>query len=191
MSTIRDVRNPWRDALLPANFDGCFFHVEAGSKENGRRIVVHEFPKKDTPYSEDMGKRAIEFSVRGYCIQYPLNATSPNDPAPGDVRLLYMRDYRIARDLLRDRLETEGSGILQLPSLPPMRVVCPRYRLSEEERLGGYCVFDMQFVEFGAPPLGPMASTFDNIANRSLEMQVQILRNLGGQAAVEQAFPLP
>ena len=168
MSAISDIRNPWRDALLHANFDGNFFHVEAGSKENGRRIVVHEFPKKDTPHSEDMGKRAIEFSVRGYCIQFPFDTGDP----------LYMRDYRIARDLLRDRLEREGSGMLQLPSLPPMRVVCPRYRLSEEERLGGYCVFDMQFVEFGAPPVGPLFDTRTLLLDKTSAVQSQVLSNL-------------
>jgi prophage DNA circulation protein len=170
MTTIRDIRNPWRDALLPASFDGNLFHVEAGSKENGRRIVVHEFPKKELPYAEDLGRRAIEFSVRGYCISFMFDTDNP----------LYQRDYRIARDLLRDRLETEGSGTLQMPSLPPMRVVCPRYRLSEEERLGGYCVFDMQFVEFGAPPVGPMVSTRDNLLKESGAMQQRILQNLGG-----------
>jgi prophage DNA circulation protein len=170
MSTIKDIRNPWRDALLPANFDGNFFHVEAGSKENGRRIVVHEFPKKELPYAEDMGRRAIEFSVRGYCISFMFDTGDP----------LYMRDYRIARDLLRDRLETEGAGTLQMPSLPPMRVVCPRYRLSEEERLGGYCVFDMQFVEFGAPPFAPEPSTRDHLLQQSTLMQNRALTVLSG-----------
>jgi prophage DNA circulation protein len=170
MSTIRDVSTPWRDELLPASFDGNLFHVEAGSKENGRRIVVHEFPKKELPYAEDMGRRAIEFSVRGYCISFMFDTEVP----------LYMRDYRIARDLLRDRLETEGAGTLQLPTLPPMRVVCPRYRLSEEERLGGYCVFDMQFVEFGAPPGAPGPSSRDNLLQQSSAMQSRVLTVLSG-----------
>lgn len=172
MSTILDIHLPFRDELMPASFDGCRFHVEASSKENGRRIVVHEFPKKDTPYAEDMGKRAIEFSVRGYCI------TFMSDRDKDDDHPLFMRDYRIARDLLRDRLEKEGSGTLQLPTLPPMRVVCPRYRLSEEERLGGYCVFDMQFVEFGAPPIGPQSSTRDQLLQRAADLQVQTLDQL-------------
>jgi prophage DNA circulation protein len=176
MSTILDVHLPFRDELMPASFDGCRFHVEASSKENGRRIVVHEFPKKDTPYAEDMGKRAIEFSVRGYCITFMFDADQDADHP------LYMRDYRIARDLLRDRLETEGSGTLQLPTLPPMRVVCPRYRLSEEERLGGYCVFDMQFVEFGAPPIGPQSSTRDQLLQSAAAMQLQTLQTTGAAA---------
>jgi prophage DNA circulation protein len=170
MTSIRDISNPWRNALQRASFAGNFFHVEAGSKENGRRIVVHEFPKKELPYSEDMGRRAIEFSVRGYCISFMFDT--------GDT--LYNTDYRVARDLLRDRLETEGPGTLQLPSLPPMQVVCPRYRLSEEEKLGGYCVFDMQFVEWGAPPFAPVPSTRDNLLQQSSAMQSRVLTVLSG-----------
>ena len=39
--------------------------------EGGRRIVMHEFPKKDIGYPEDMGRRARRFSVRGYIINLP------------------------------------------------------------------------------------------------------------------------
>jgi len=135
----------WRRDLLPAHFRGAMFHCESGSRENGRRIVVHEFPKRDEPYSEDMGRRAIEFTVRGYCITYPFDT--------GVV--LYDTDYRKARDALIAELEKGGDGILQLPTLPPMTVVCQRYRLTEEEKLGGYCVFDMTFVEQGRQPFWP------------------------------------
>jgi len=77
ISTIRDLSSPWRAKLMPANFDTFMFHCESGSRENGRRIVTHEFLKKDLPYSEDMGRRAIEFSVRGYIIQYPTDTGVP------------------------------------------------------------------------------------------------------------------
>src|SRR6516225_8058840 len=82
MTTIRDVHNPWRDALLPAMFDGCPFFVEAGSQSGGRRIVTHQFPKRDMPYSEDMGRRATEFQVRGYVIAYVHDAPAPVSQAP-------------------------------------------------------------------------------------------------------------
>src|SRR5262249_60636117 len=73
MSTITDIHNPWRDALKPASFRGAYFHVEAGSKDNGRRIVMHEDPKKEICYAEDMGRRAKSFTVRAYCIQFPVD----------------------------------------------------------------------------------------------------------------------
>src|SRR5215471_15541205 len=125
--TIRDVKTPWRDELLPASFRGAMFHVDSGSKESGRRIVVHEFPKRDVPYAEDMGRRALVFSVRGYCITYPFDAQSGG--------LLYRRDYRMARDALIAQLETGGPGVLQLPTLKSVTVVAQQYRWSEEERV--------------------------------------------------------
>jgi|SRR5262245_49456701 len=146
---ITDIPNTrWRDELLPASFRGAAFHCEAGSWECGRRIVQHEFPKKDLPYAEDMGRRAVEFTVRGYCIAYPGNPIGAPVAGGGQVTL-YQRDYRQPRLALQRELDSGQPGVLQLPTMAPMMVVCPRYRLQEDERRGGYCVFDMQFQEFG------------------------------------------
>jgi prophage DNA circulation protein len=147
------------------------FHVEAGSKESGRRIVVHEFPKKDLPYSEDMGRRPMEFSVRGYCIQYP------SDLATGGNSLL-RRDYTVARNELMAHLDAEGPGILQLPLLPPMRVVCQRYRMQEEQRVGGYCSFDMSFVELGAQPFAEMNDAREALVAASEALRERVRDNL-------------
>jgi prophage DNA circulation protein len=129
----------WRDQMLPATFAGQQFHCESNSREGGQRIITHEFPKRDLPYSETMGRRAMEFTIRGYCIVYPFNTAQP----------LYQRDYRIPRDNLINALDAGQPGMLQLPTQAPMWVVCTRYRMNEEERFGGYCVFDMTFVEYG------------------------------------------
>lgn len=148
---------------MPASFRGARFHVAAGSQESGRRVVVHEYPKKELPYAEDMGKRATEFNVRGYLIVYPTSQTSFGRQSK-DLRL--RNDYRPARNALIKELERVGPGTLQLPSLPAMMVACQRYRLTEEERFGGYCTFDMQFIEFGQRPFTP-ASTFNNLAQQA------------------------
>jgi prophage DNA circulation protein len=165
VTNIRDLPSPWRTRLLPAHFDGFLFHCEAGSRENGRRIVTHEFPKKELPYSEDMGKRATEFSVRGYIIQFVTDTGSP----------LYQRDYTFPRDALQSRLEEGRSGNLQLPLQFPMLVRCSRYRLTEEDRLGGYCVFDMSFVELGAPPFAPSPSSYQNLVQQSQNLRAEVL----------------
>jgi prophage DNA circulation protein len=149
MATIRDLPSGWRDALMPADFDGNPFHVESNAIQNGRRIVLHQFPKKDQPYAEDMGRQAFTFTVVGYCIQFPFDLQAP----------LWLRDYRVARDLLAERLSQGGPGLLQLPTatekLPPIYVVCTRHELREERERGGFCVFNMNFTEVGAPPFGP------------------------------------
>lgn len=161
MATARDLnaqaaragkpQSPWRSRLLPAHFDGRLFHVETGSVGGGRRIALHEFPKKELGYAEDMGKRAREFTVRGYVIVYPHDA-----PEGGEFDLLYRRDYTLARNALQTRLDQGGPGMLQLPTMWELAiagpVVCTQYRMTEEERFGGYCVFDMTFVERGVQP---------------------------------------
>jgi prophage DNA circulation protein len=187
MATIRDLRygpqrleSAWRKDLLPAHFDGKAFHVDNGSRESGRRIVLHEFPKKEEPYAEDMGKRAVAFSVRGYCIVYPHEDASASD--------LYRNDYRIARNALQARLETGQTGVLQLPLLPPMKVKCQRYRLTEEDKFGGYCVFDMQFVEAGVQPFMPNTDTGANLQAQADALKSNLASVWAAQAKQQGAF---
>jgi prophage DNA circulation protein len=167
ISNIRDLVqvSPWRKWLLPASFDGNLFHVESGSMEGGRRTVTHEFPKKDLPYSEDMGKKATEFTVRAYIIQYIKDTGSP----------LFQRDYTYARNVLQSRLDTGGAGVLQLPMMRPMTVVCTRYRMTEEEKAGGYVTFDMSFVELGVPPFNPIPSATANLLSTSEALKQQVI----------------
>ena len=175
MSQITEIPNtPWRDALMPASYRNAQFHVEAGSRENGRRIVVHEFPKRDVPYSEDMGRKAFEFTVRCYCIAYPFNTD----------RVLYQRDYRIGRDALIDELEREGAGILQLPLLPPMSVVVQKYRITEEQKTGGYCTFDISFVESGQQRKPP-EDTRATVVMRSLGVTKRTIAVFDGDTTVK------
>jgi prophage DNA circulation protein len=157
----KDIHNPWRDALLPASFDGNEFFVDVGGRESGNRLVVHQFPKKDIPYTENMGRRAFAKTVRGYVIQ---SARRP--------------DYRPARDALVQRLEqgmAGKAGRLQLPTMRPVTVICQTYRLTEEERLGGYAVFDMHFVEAGSAPFKPTASPQAQLSQRATALSNRTL----------------
>ncbi len=170
------IKNPWRADLQPASFLGAYFFVEANAIENGRRVVVHEFPKKNVPYAEDMGRRAYEFTVRGYCIQYPRD-NNPTDPSGSQ---LYRRDYRIARDILSTALSSGDTGPLFLPTMKgrEITVICPRYRLTEEDRFCGYCIFDMTFVELGIAPREPPADNRTELINASNAMTKRVVERL-------------
>ncbi len=122
---------PWRAALLPASFGGAQFHVEAASKAGGRRIALHEYPKRDQPYAEDMGRKARRWPVTGYII-------GPN--------------YLAGRDALVNLLEAEGPFELVLPSTAPGQAVCDTYSWEETREKGGFVTFQMQFVEAGDSP---------------------------------------
>jgi hypothetical protein len=56
-----------------------------------------------------------------------------------------------------------------------MYVVCTRYRLTEEERFGGYCTFDMSFVEYGIKPTaqGVNTAAATIVASETLKQRVQ------------------
>ena len=139
MSSIIDVDGPnsWRQSLLRASFRGFEFHVESGGVSGGRRVVAHEFPKRNTPYSEDMGRRVQRWPIQGYII------VSPDEP-----------DYIPARDDLLNALESDGPGILVHPTIRqgnPTLVMVDAYTMTETREKGGYVLFEMSFVERGNP----------------------------------------
>jgi len=161
---ITDIKNTkWRDELLTASFRGATFYCDAGSWEGGERVVEHEFPKKDLPYAEKMGRKAVELSVRGYMIAFPY-----------DIDTLHRRDYRVARDALKLQLDSGDEGVLQLPGLDAIIVICQRYRLQEEDKLGGFCTFDMTFVEYGSTTLLPKPDPKAMLWNTANALRVQI-----------------
>jgi prophage DNA circulation protein len=172
MSSIFEItpgKPSWRDDWIRATYNGAPFHCEANARESGRRIVEHEFPKKELPYAEDMGRHAREFTIRAYCIVYPRDDDD-----------LFQTDYRKPRDRLMAALETEGTGTLQLSTQPPQEVVVSRYRMSEEERFGGYCIFDITFLEYGLDPLvdpGTVATSVI-VANAAQAVRDQVQRVL-------------
>jgi prophage DNA circulation protein len=141
--------------------------VEAASEDGGRRLVPHEFPKKEQGYVEDMGRKTKGYTVRAYIITYVRDTAYP----------LYQRDYTIARDRLREVCDEGGPGRLQLPGLPSVIVACDRYRMTEETKLGGYCTFDLLFVAQGVLDTPP-PSARETLLDRSKIMKAQVLANL-------------
>lgn len=121
----------WQDRLRPSSFRGVSFHVDEAIRGGGRRQALFEFPKRDEPYAEDMGRRARRFTVVGYLI-------GPN--------------YIEIRDALIDALEQEGPGQLEHYLYGSFRVSVDNYTTSESRERGGMCRIDMQFVEAGQLP---------------------------------------
>ena len=131
--------------LIPASFRGMPFHIEAGAKVSGRRNVVHEYPKRDDPYTEDMGRKARRFQISAYVI--------------GSF-------YVLEREALVTALEIEGPGTLIHPTMGVMQVVVDGYSVAESREEGGLARFEIQFVEAGTTPFSP-ASTNTQSATSS------------------------
>lgn len=52
--------------LLPASFRGVPFEVTGSSISSGRRTAVHEFPQRDTPFVEDLGRSTRNITVSAF-----------------------------------------------------------------------------------------------------------------------------
>lgn len=122
----------WRDNLQPASFRSVpFFYLDTEG-EGGRRTVEHEFPFRDTSYTEDLGKKNRTYRLQAFVI--------------GD-------DYFTQRDALLTALETQGSGTLVHPYLGSLTVnVKTPFKWRETMKDGRMASFDLVFVDAGNNP---------------------------------------
>lgn len=58
----------WKDGLRPASLGGVSCHASSRGLKGGRAGVSHEYPKRNSPYDEDMGRKARHWSVELYVI---------------------------------------------------------------------------------------------------------------------------
>jgi len=115
-----------------ASFRGATFFFINSSASVGRRNIVHQYPFKDTPLIEDLGKDTDEFTVTGYVIQ-----NSDND-----------FDYFAERDALISALKEEGPATLIDPFRGTQQVnLLGKARISESFNPGGIARFSMTFVQ--------------------------------------------
>lgn len=118
----------YRDQLRPASFRGVPFFVEAAGGTFGRRTVTHEYPQRDKPFSEDLGRAARKITITAFVIE---------------------PDYMTKRDRLLEALEQSGPGTLVHPFLGTMSVTAEPANLNENKQDGGVARFTLSFTESG------------------------------------------
>lgn len=119
----------WRTQLRTASFRNIRFGVTDSDGSFGRRVASHVFPKRDEPYSEDMGRKAREFRIDAFIV--------------GD-------DYIRQRDRLIAACEAAGPGRLVHPYYGNRDVVCTGCDVRESSTEGGMARFILSFREAGA-----------------------------------------
>jgi prophage DNA circulation protein len=119
----------WRENLRPASFRGVQFHVRDRGLSTGREIHNHEYPKRNSNFPEDMGKKTRTFSVDAYVL--------------GD-------DYMSKRDALFRACEREGAAQFVDHWGKSQRVVCTGCELKETSDEGRIARFSLSFMEAGA-----------------------------------------
>ncbi len=114
--------------LKPASFRDVPFFVSSGGAQMGRRNAVHEYPFRDTPWVEDLGKAARRFQVVGFVL--------------GD-------DVIAQRARMIDAVEAPGDGELVHPTFGRIKVALINFDVSETER-GRTFEYRFTFVRQGA-----------------------------------------
>lgn len=114
----------WRDAMLPASFRGISFLIPQTSVPVGMKGPLHEFPQRDTPFFEQMGKQAQVHKMTAWVV--------------GD-------DCFERRDKLIEALQTPGAGELVHPWLGRLQVKVGECDMGHDRTQGGMVTFELTF----------------------------------------------
>lgn len=114
-------------ALVGGSFRGVPFRTVDAEIRVGRRNQVNEYPQRDLPYVDDLGRKARRYAVELYVI--------------GD-------NYFAERNALIEALETKGSGELIHPRYGALKVsVEGDASVKESPDRGGMARITVTFVE--------------------------------------------
>lgn len=122
------MAEPLSKSLRPASFRGVPFGVDAGDIEAGRRTQVHEYPQRDQPWVEDLGRATRTISITAFVVG---------------------ADYVNQANALLGAAEQAGPGTLVHPWLGSMQVTLKDpARVSFDNGLG-VARISLSFVEAG------------------------------------------
>lgn len=117
------------EKLLPASFRGIAFETTTGSIEVGRRVQVFEYPQRDIPFVEDLGRSARKLVMKAICA------------GPG---------YTQRMKSLLAAMEEKGPGILVHPVFGNMTVIPEKVtKFSLAFNKQGFAEAELSFVESG------------------------------------------
>mgnify|MGYP000874993971 CR=1 FL=1 len=116
------------DNYRKASFRGVAFNWGDGDDEIGRRTVTHVYPLRDLPFTEDLGRKAGSFSMKGFVV------------GP---------DFMAQAKALIDACNLPGAGTLVHPLHGSLEVVCKTCRPTYRRGAVGMVEFSLTFDEEG------------------------------------------
>lgn len=137
----------WHDQLQPGSWRGVGFVMDATPTKAGRRVALHEYPYRDTVWSEDLGKLPRRYQVSAFLV--------------GDD--CYQQKQRMIQ-----ACEQAGTGTLVHPILGSLQVVLLDFTTTDRRDRGRYVEVEFEFIDGSANALSPIASGATGAAVKSL-----------------------
>lgn len=138
-------------ALRPASFRGVPFQVDSTDMGAGRRTQLHEYPQRDKPWVEDLGRAAREVAFEAFVVG---------------------ADYVDQANRLLSAIEEPGPGTLIHPWFGTLTVSLKDLARVSFNRELGYARFSLSFVESGElafPSAGNATATQSRLAAANIE----------------------
>jgi prophage DNA circulation protein len=117
----------YKNKLQEASFRGVKFGVKDVNTTIGRRTLLHEYPMRDDPYAEDLGRKAKEFQINAFVM-------NPNDYTQSKALESALSDY-------------SSAGTLVHPTLGQFQVMVKECTHVTNMQEGGIEYFQVTFVE--------------------------------------------
>jgi len=128
------MKQDWFNLLRPASWRGVAFEVSGEDSEFGRNVVVHEFPQRDAPYVEDMGRKSRPYKMEAWLCAGPSNNF----------------DVWTQRDALIEAVNKAGEGVLVHPFYGVLSGYIAVFTVKQSSsENGGLINFSIEFVEAG------------------------------------------
>lgn len=135
----------WTDQLQTASFRGVPFGVLTTEATFGRRQAVHEYPFRDKPWIEDLGRATRRITFRGFIVS--------------DSKIYGGGDVLLQRAQMVGAAESYGPGTLVHPSLGHLTVSLASFTCSEKFDEGRYFEISFAFLEAGERIFPTIASS--------------------------------
>ena len=139
----------WLNNLLPASFRGVPFQVSGTSSEFGRRNQTHEYPFRDVPYTEDIGRSARKNKIDAFVVG---------------------EDHKEQAEKLVEAIEEGGAGTLIHPILGELNVnIVGTSTVSNSIENGRISVISFSFVEAGELIFPDSSVATDDVVNENAD----------------------
>jgi hypothetical protein len=147
----------WMRTLSGASYKGVPFYVQTHGLTSGRRLVVHQFPNRDTPFVEDLGAESRSYKVTAYLVGDDADAVAVS---------------------FQTLLNARGHGQLNLPLLEnPVPAHVKSWTRSFDKDKLGFIAFEIEFVREGAP------GAFGGASVLTLGLSAQLAFDAAGRLA--------